>query len=145
MAHSFSAWAPMSNLQAVLGLSQLKQYPSMLQKRFQLAQEYISALPLSLTAKIVALKDRTMYFRFPLQLTASDDFEVLRAKFGSQGVQVRRGVDELLHRRIGLNDNDFLIGCSLFNKTLSLPIYPALGDKELLTVIRACWNVWGKA
>jgi hypothetical protein len=69
-----------------------------------------------------------MFFRFPLRveggLTACESY------FASAGVTVRRGVDRLLHRLVGLSDERYPVATNLFASTVSLPIYPALKDPE---------------
>ena len=45
-------------------------------------------------------------------------------------IQVRKGVDELLHRGSGQLDQMFPVAVDLFNTTISVPIYPALSSDE---------------
>ena len=46
-------------------------------------------------------------------------------------IHVRKGVDSLLHRKMGLSDNAFPVSVDHFDATVSIPIYPAMSaDQE---------------
>jgi perosamine synthetase len=131
---------PLSDLQAALGLSQLRRLGAMLARRGEIAARYFGALaglPVRLPDEI---RERSLFFRFPLRVQG--DFDRLRRAFLEHGVHVRRGVDALLHRELGLSDGDYPIACRLFAETLSLPLYPALTDEEVERVIAACRAVF---
>ena len=57
--------------------------------------------------------------------------EPLIEKFLEKGIIVRRGVDELLHRTMGLDDQKFPNSVELFETNLSIPFYPALEEHEI--------------
>jgi perosamine synthetase len=80
-----------------------------------------------------------VFFRFPIRTAAS--FEELRAGFSQQGVQVRRGVDTLLHRSMEREGSLFPGAERAFRETLSIPLYPALTDDEALRVIAAARHI----
>lgn len=126
---SNSIASPMSDLQAVLGLSQLARYDEMLNRRRAIAQKYFSRLPSRLTARLSEVKEGSIFFRFPL--TVSGDFEALRKDCEEKGFAVRKGVDALIHRKFGSADKDFPNASGLFETTLSLPIYPALMEEDV--------------
>ena len=65
------------------------------------------------------------------------DFNSLSRRFAERGVVVRHGVDELLHRSSGESDGNFPNAVASFANTVSIPIYPALTDDEVGTVIDA--------
>jgi UDP-4-amino-4-deoxy-L-arabinose-oxoglutarate aminotransferase len=132
--------APMSDMQASLGLSQLSRYDCMLQRRLKLAQRYLRELQELKLVLPALVSPRSIFFRFPI-LTEHMAFEDLQAKFLSHGVAVRRGVDALLHRTIGLSDDGFPQSARLYDRTLSLPLYPALTDEEQGLIIRAAKEV----
>ena len=133
-------FSPLTDLQAALGLSQLERYTEFLNRRKQLALRYFAELPESLTRRLQINGGRSMFFRFPLE---SDlDFDVAQGKFSGLGVAVRRGVDDLLHRRINLPDALFSNATRHYNRTLSIPIYPALNDGEQEQVIQAVKTVF---
>lgn len=125
--------ARLSDLAAALGLAQLARYPEALRRRAALAQAWRDALhglpglDLGWHGRL-----RSMAFRFPLHRAGGLD--ACQAAFAARGVHVRRGVDALLHRALGLPDTAFPRATAHFATTVSLPIYPALADAEF----RAC-------
>lgn len=121
----------MTDLQAVLGLSQLSRYSKFLDIRSQTANYYLKQLPCPLTAAIKSVQNNSIFFRFPLRVQTGLNFDEIQGHFAKQGIAVRRGVDELLHRRLGLSDKEFSNAVEIYNKTLSLPIYPSLTKKQL--------------
>jgi len=128
--------SPMSDIQAALGLSQLERYTQFLATRRTIADMYFKAL----RHCAVTLPDEvcidSMYFRFPVRVRG--DFEVFRRRFAEWNVEIRRGVDELLHWSFPHPARSFDEAERLFNETISLPIYPALTTAEQETVIAAC-------
>ena len=133
---------PMADLQAALGLSQLARYGSFLRRRQSIADFYFNELkdlPVRLPR---AIRDRSIFFRFPLRVQG--DFESLRRLFDVEGVQVRRGVDSLLHRRDGMNPEGFAGAEKCFSESLSIPLYPALSDEDCERVVDSCRYILAK-
>jgi len=132
--------SPMSDMQAALGLNQLARYDEILKRRLAIAERYFERLPKRLTARLSEVSKESIFFRFPL--IVSEDFEALRRACEERGFAVRKGVDALIHRQFGLPDEAFPNACELFKKTLSLPIYPALKEKELEIVLKETARLW---
>jgi UDP-4-amino-4-deoxy-L-arabinose-oxoglutarate aminotransferase len=123
------AFGPMSELAAALGLSQLARYGGALARRAALAATYERALGhAAARLRAATPADRTMHFRFvmhaPGGLASATSFFALR------GISVRRGVDQLLHRRAGLADSAFATTCRHFDCAVSVPLHPSLCDEE---------------
>ncbi len=130
---------PMSDLQAVLGLSQLAQYDEFLNRRRVIADYYFTHLmdlPIGLPDLI---RGRSIFFRFPLR--SHHNFDRLRALFDAKGVQVRKGVDSLLHRKIEGMLEDFPMAEKMFSETLSIPIYPAMNEEDCERVVMVCRGI----
>jgi UDP-4-amino-4-deoxy-L-arabinose-oxoglutarate aminotransferase len=123
-----SVASPMTNMQAALGINQLTRYSYMLSKRKQIARLYFEKIPAYLTEKLSKLSARSIFFRFPI--TVNHDFNKIKIFFRKRKIFVKRGVDNLLHRSSNLPDAEFPNATELYRKTLSLPIYPALTEKE---------------
>jgi perosamine synthetase len=123
--------SPLSDLQAALARSQLARFQALLQRRQELADLYLETLA-GIPGIPVSIRDRSIFFRFPVEVEA--DIEELGRRFAEQGIQVRRGVDALLHRGAGLEDADFPGATDRFRRTLSIPIYPALTDEQAARV-----------
>ncbi len=124
----------MTDLQAALGISQLMQYDTMKEKRKEIAERYFNELPIDLLSNLLKIKNRSIFFRFPLNIK-NISIEDCILKFKLKNIAVRRGVDSLLHRQYNLADSEFTNAVTTFNQTLSIPIYPALTDKEVNDII----------
>lgn len=126
-------FTPLSDVAAALCLSQLERYEESLKRRREIAGAYVATLAPILgpdfTAAVRSLEGRTMYFRFPVRVPRPG-LDLFAADFLEAGITVRRGVDELLHRLLGLADDRFKESVRHFETTLSLPIYPALSDED---------------
>ena len=131
---------PMTDIQAALGLSQLGRYPFFLQRRAEIAAAFFDNLDNLTCALPVNVRGRSIFFRFPLRSTVP--FESLRAIFSEHNIQVRKGVDTLLHRIFCLSREDFPQAEKLFSETVCLPVYPALKDNELQVIISACREIF---
>ena len=51
-----------------------------------------------------------------------------------KNIIVRKGVDNLLHRIMGIKDDNFLQSVSLFKKVISLPSHPNLTNEDILKI-----------
>ena len=134
-------FSPMTDIQAALGISQLARYDEFLARRRYLADRYIEALVGTCVSLPTHVRDRNIFFRFPV-LVKDVPFDETRTHFESRGVSVRRGVDALLHRTVNQPAIDFPIAERLFRDTVSLPLYPAMTDEEQDIVIAACLAIW---
>lgn len=119
---------PMSDLAASVALAQWEKLPEFVERRRVLARNYqeflhpLERFGLALPADVPG----HAWFRYPLMLPEGLDSSKLIGAMAERGIHVRRPVDCLLHRRLGLPADDFPVAERLFARTLSLPIYPAL-------------------
>lgn len=135
------AFSPMSDLAAALGLSQLHRYPESLERRRRVAARYVDALAPSLGSELrLPVLERGMFFRFPVCMPGGVD--AYAARFTEQGITVRKGVDRLLHREVGISDAGFPHSVRLFEQTVSLPIYPALSEEEIVRCVDTARRVF---
>lgn len=131
---------PMTNIQAALGLSQLTRYNEFLNRRDWIAEQYFNSfkqLPIQLPENI---RECSIFFRFPI--LTQKNFKDLQKNFDDFGIQVRRGVDELLHLKLGLKPGTFPTAEKLYDQTLSIPIYPALTNEEVEYIIEVTNNIF---
>jgi UDP-4-amino-4-deoxy-L-arabinose-oxoglutarate aminotransferase len=124
---------PLSDLQSSLGLSQLARYKKFLQRRQELALMYTDAFE---TFEDLQLPDQENSFLFRYTVQSSLTFDEVQRHMNDQGIQVRNGVDALLHRMVGLPDSTYPVSCDLLEHTISLPFYPALSDSDATRVIK---------
>ena len=132
--------SPLADIQSALGLSQLARYDSFLARRRQLADYYSSALATTAIALPQDVRQRSVYYRFPVR--AARNFDDVQRSFAAAGVHVRRGVDTLIHARRGV-PGQFPIAERLFEETVSLPIYPSLTDADAAHVAHTAQQVFG--
>lgn len=123
-------FAPLSNINAALGLSQLNRYPVFLERRRKIAGKYLTELS-AINQLLINFdaKASSMYFRLPIKIKGG--IEKYRPLFDEKKIHIRNGVDKLLHRIMNQSDEKFPVATELFNTTVSIPIYPALNDDEL--------------
>jgi len=136
------SFAPMTDMQAALGQSQLSRYGEFLRRRAEIADTYRNALH-SCNAR-VDLGTRSagsIFFRFPVK--SAKDFDDSRTFFATRGIHVRRGVDALLHRMFDENDERFAGASKLFSETVSIPLYPALSVEEVERIALCATDYWG--
>jgi len=133
-------FSPLSDIAASLALAQLDRYEEGLARRREIASSYLGAIESCCPAALNrAVLDDSMFFRFPLRVPGGLD--ACQQAFADFGVQVRKGVDALLHRGMGQADQSFPVAVELFETTVSIPIYPALSRSQELRCIEALTQV----
>ncbi|MBW2004569.1 MAG: DegT/DnrJ/EryC1/StrS family aminotransferase [Deltaproteobacteria bacterium] len=135
--------SPMSDLQAVLGLSQISRYDVMVARRHEIANRYFQEFE---DLEIIASRNNarsSIYFRYPVKFQ-NYNFEDLQEAYYKRGIHVRRGVDKLLHREMNLLDKKFPEAARLFQQTLSIPIYPSLTEPEQQKIIESTKDIFCK-
>lgn len=132
----------MCDIQAALGLSQLDNYDQFILKRKNIAERYFKGLKGVVNLELpVHLKDKSIFFRYPVKMK-KHNFSQIKIEYEKRNIQVRRGVDALLHNELGLSDSNFINSVKIFTETLSLPIYPALTEEEQAKVIEATRDIF---
>jgi perosamine synthetase len=122
----------MSDIQAALGLSQLSRYDDIERRRNELFALYNDAAQQK-GLGVGTPCDCNLPFRFTLRVEAP--FQKVQERCEELGVSIRKGVDELLHRTMHLDDARFLNSVHLFNTTISVPFYPSISETESERVV----------
>lgn len=125
---------PVSDLQAALGLSQLRRYADFMATRARMLALYRHTASAA-AHDVLAPPGSDFVFRFVLRCSTA--FEDIQSHYLSRGIQIRRGVDALLHRQLGMPDSQFPSASRLFNSVYSIPFYPGLSDEEIERVLAA--------
>lgn len=129
----------LTDLQAALGLAQLKRLPRFLHRRRLLAARYgeaLAGLPLALPPTPA---DRTpAHYRYVV--TPGRPAAPYLAGLEARGVQARRPVFLCLHRYLGLDG--FPGADEAWERAVSLPLYPSLTDAEAERVVAAARDVF---
>jgi len=125
----------LSDLAAGLALSQLRQLPAFLARRRKIAQRYREAFSdCPVRIQEPAPGTETNHYRFLIRTPAA---RAVMAGARKQGVMCDRPVFEPLHRRFGREPGyHFPNTEALYREMVSVPIYPALTDREVDRVIR---------
>jgi len=117
-----------SDVNASLGISQLTRYQTFLDRRSFIKDLYNDSLSSYLINYPTNIEDN-LSFRYVFRMKS--DFEHISKYFSDNGVVVRRGVDQLLHRSVRIPSTDYLNAENLFEENISIPFYPSLTDDEI--------------
>lgn len=114
-----------SDLNCSLGISQIEKIEEFKLKRTEIAYHYFKNMPF-IAKELMNLK--SCFFRFPILVANNSAF------FNSTKVAYRKGVDQLLSFKYYTSSN--LINSErIFEKTVSVPIYPSLSKNQIEIVI----------
>jgi len=117
----------MTDIQAALGISQLKKVPSFIERRRKIADFYAATLQKkTFSIPEVPEERKHIYYRYVLLLDNASGFIKEMKK---KGVECKRPVFKPLHRYLGLSG--YPVTEEIWNKAVSIPIYPSLSDEEL--------------
>ncbi|MFA6411692.1 MAG: DegT/DnrJ/EryC1/StrS family aminotransferase [Syntrophales bacterium] len=120
----------MTDLQAALGMSQLKKLPVFIARRQDISRHYDRVVREAGLPPPVKKTDRDhSYFRYVFLLDSTDRF---LEDMGRAGVVCRRPVFRPLHDYLGLTG--FEGTNRIWRNAVSVPIYPGLTDEEVETV-----------
>jgi dTDP-4-amino-4,6-dideoxygalactose transaminase len=125
----------MSDFNASLGISQLKKLEKSRERRIQIGKHYDDAVMAS-SCVLIGRDDgqELSYSSYPV-LTRTP-FEDCRRFFKGHGIPVQRGIDEPLHRRLGLSPAAYPRTEEMFNRLILLPIYPTLDGRMVEKIAR---------
>jgi dTDP-4-amino-4,6-dideoxygalactose transaminase len=124
-----------TEITAAMGNAQLGRYQIGLERRKEIAMDYLHSIPKELNTWANAIVGKSMHFRYVLK--SNKDWETIRKKYLEQGIHVRKGVDALLHRQYGLSDENFPTAAQLFTQAVSIPILPQLTTEESERIVKA--------
>jgi perosamine synthetase len=135
----------MSNVLAAIAIAQLERLARTVERRRALAARYASALgDLPKGRPLIRESSdgrRSSCYRFALITDGSVPFDAIERGFRERGVIVRRPVKQLCHRALGMDKEMCPNAEALFDRVLSLPLYPNLSEQEQDTVIAAARSV----
>jgi len=126
----------MSDLQASIGISQLKKVPEFVRDRVKIAQRYdlaFAALPIGIPAADI-LRD-SVYFRYVLSVPG--EASRLIRHLNKQGIEAKSPIFKPLHRYLNLPDSSYPETVIAMNEACSLPIFPDLKSADMNKVIKA--------
>ncbi len=122
----------MTDIQAAMGIAQLKRLHSFLSRRAKIAKRYSSALQELCNVPSIRYKERKhIFFRFPIQIQGSVSKAL--SFFSERGVTCARPVFKPIHKYLQVNG--FPNTDTVWSNTISIPIYPSLTEKEICKVL----------
>lgn len=145
---SLSPWTTnlkMTDLQAAIGLAQLRRLDSFTERRRVLADQYRTTLAgTDLIQPIVPSGHTHTYYRFVVRVPnladPGDGLQDVIGRFEAQGIQCRKPVFRSLHRYLEMDG--FPAAEEAERTALSIPLFPALTDEEVAHTIMALRAEW---
>jgi UDP-4-amino-4-deoxy-L-arabinose-oxoglutarate aminotransferase len=133
---------PMNELQAAIGIAQLRNVRAIRDRRHDMADEYFADLPPRSTAALWKHIDVTKgdLYRFVLR-EAGYDVARLQREFEKRGITVRRPVEKLMHRERGESDEGYVNAIKAWEQTISVPFYPAMSRTKIDHVIETVQSI----
>ncbi len=128
-----------TDMNAALGLEQLKKLDWMNQKRKEIAYKYTEAFKNNKKIEILFVKEdrETSWHLFVIKVNHRDEIiEKLKAiGIGTSVHFIPIHKHPYYQERFGYRNGDYPIANKVFDESLSLPIYPGLSDKEIDFII----------
>ena len=122
----------LTDLQAALGLVQLRRLPNFIARRRAIARQYDESLrEYGLSLPVCPSDREPIYYRYVIRTERLG--ELLNAGQAA-GIAYRRPVFKPLHHYLGLDG--YPQTEKAFHTAVSLPIYPSLSDADLRTILR---------
>ncbi|MFN0060500.1 MAG: DegT/DnrJ/EryC1/StrS family aminotransferase [Planctomycetota bacterium] len=126
---------PLADLNAALGLAQLRCLDAFLSRRQAIADRYLAVCErLGVTTQGVVPGATPNNYRFVVRVEAP---AALAAEFAADGIEAKAPVFLPLHRYLHFARADFPATERVYESALSLPIYPSLTDAQVTRVCDA--------
>ncbi len=123
----------LSDIQSALGISQFNKLPEFIKRRNKIADKYDKAF--KDVFKISKRTPGSFPFRYIIRLNSKQERENLQIQLNEKNIIAEKPVFKPLHQYFNLNSNQFKNTELAHDTTLSIPIYPAMTDKEVDYVI----------
>lgn len=124
----------MTDIQAALGLVQLKRINAFIERRREIARYYNTMF--SKYDIIIPIRDPGhIYYRYVIRINASVKKFIQR--LGKIGIEAKPPVFKPLHRYLGLDKKLFPNTEKIFKTAVSIPIYPSLTDNQIRFIARS--------
>ena len=119
----------MTDIQAALGRVQLKRLESFINKRINIAKSYFNALK-SFSVKLPASPQTGhVYFRFVVELSKNAR-SITQRKLLNKGIEAKPPIFRPIHRYLNLPAGQFKNTEEIYNRSISIPIYPKLSKEQ---------------
>ncbi len=123
----------LTDIQAALVVNQLRKLRTFIKKRLKIAQTYNAGLE-GVVARIPTATDEKEHVYYRYVIPVDDPFEFIK-QMGKKGIECRKPVFKPLHRYLRLSG--FPMTDYVWEKAVSIPIYPSLKVQEAYLVVDA--------
>lgn len=132
----------MSDIAAAIGKIQLSKLGGFIQKRRSIAKHYDSFFR---RWDNITVPDRNpesdVFYRYIILLPDKGSADNFKNAMCKEGIICDSPVERPLHQYLDFPDEEFSGTLEVFNRTVSIPIYPSLTDKGAKTVLDTCKNI----
>ncbi|MGQ9616333.1 MAG: DegT/DnrJ/EryC1/StrS family aminotransferase [Spirochaetota bacterium] len=125
----------MSDLNASLGVSQLKKLESSMEKRRRIGEYFDRAVMASSCSFLGRNEDQELSYSSYV-VKSETPWEDITRFFKRYGIPVKRGIEKPLHHVLGLDVHDFLTCEELYPRIIALPIYPTLNMESIESITK---------
>lgn len=134
--HRFRTNSKMTDIEAAMGIEQLKKLEQFVQRRREIAACYQKALEgLGAVLPREGEGRQSVYYRYVIRIQRGRR-EFLR-RLLAKGIEAKEPIFKPLHQYLGLRDARFPATVQAMKESCSLPIYPSLDDASCREVAQA--------
>jgi perosamine synthetase len=130
----------LSDLQASLGISQLKKLDNFVDRRKEIAKRYTKAIKESCPDISLPDHNNNAFHRYIIRTKEKERFI---SRIRSQGINVQEPIFRPIHDYFGYPNEEFPNSTLAYKEAVSIPIYPSLTDFETKRIINEISN-WKK-
>ncbi|MCX5706505.1 MAG: DegT/DnrJ/EryC1/StrS family aminotransferase [Candidatus Omnitrophica bacterium] len=124
----------MNEIQAAMGIEQLKRINQFISHRQKIASMYNNSLSgLGIGLPEAPAHRVHVYFRYCIK--SKNCAESIIKKLRGLGIEAKRPVFKPLHNYLGLSNKDYPVTTQVYKSVVSLPIYPQLKEEQVRFVI----------
>lgn len=126
----------MSDMQAAMGIVQIKKLRHFIAKRVHIAglySKYLKGLPVTLPE----IAEGSVFHRYVIKFQSAGLLEKCIVFLKNRGIEAKKPVYKPLHRYLSLPRNRFPNTEDTYQTSLSLPIYPLLDDASVIRAAEA--------
>lgn len=126
----------LGDVYAAIGRERLGRLDQENDERWRIQREYLASTRREITLQEARAGSRRVHYRYVIRVA---DWRRAQAHFATHGVETINPLlpEELLHRRLGLNREQFPNAEAIAASTLSLPIWPGMTEEQVSRVADA--------
>ncbi len=125
----------MSDLNASLGISQLRKLEASREKRRKIG-EYFDRAVMTSNCTLIGRDDEQELSYSSYVVRSETPWEDITRFFKRYGIPVKRGIEKPLHQTIGLDVHEFQNTEELYHRVVALPIYPTLSRDSVENIAK---------